>query len=328
MSPAARRCHQPCCAVTRSSHLTSSGMSRSARIPRVLSIAGSDSGGGAGIQADLKAFAACGVHGMTAITAITAQNTVGVTAVHAIPPEVIVAQVRAVRSDIGVDAVKIGMLGNAGDDRGRRPRARRAGAGDAGRARSGDGGRVGCAAARACRARGLVELLLARCTVATPNVPEARALIATGAAGGRDAAALRAGESEPPGLTPPGSTPPGLTPPSSTPPSSRAAFVRWDRRGGGHRRASRARDRSVLRRRADRRAREASAIPTAPRTGPGARIPRCWRRGWHGATSRLRRLGTPSGAPPQRCCDGLDEIGDGAGPVDVLGIASRRDNFA
>jgi hydroxymethylpyrimidine/phosphomethylpyrimidine kinase len=81
-------------------------------IPRVLSIAGSDSGGGAGIQADLKAFAACGVHGMTAITAITAQNTVGVSAVHAIPPEIIVAQIRAVADDIGVDAVKIGMLGD------------------------------------------------------------------------------------------------------------------------------------------------------------------------------------------------------------------------
>jgi hydroxymethylpyrimidine/phosphomethylpyrimidine kinase len=81
------------------------------RIPRVLSIAGSDSGGGAGIQADLKAFAACGVHGKTAITAITAQNTVGVSAVHPVPPDVIVEQVRQVAGDIGVDAVKIGMLG-------------------------------------------------------------------------------------------------------------------------------------------------------------------------------------------------------------------------
>jgi hydroxymethylpyrimidine/phosphomethylpyrimidine kinase len=82
------------------------------RVPTVISIAGSDSGGGAGIQADLKAFARCGVHGTTAITALTAQNTVGVEAVLAIPPEMIVAQVRAVESDIGIDAVKIGMLGD------------------------------------------------------------------------------------------------------------------------------------------------------------------------------------------------------------------------
>jgi hydroxymethylpyrimidine/phosphomethylpyrimidine kinase len=84
-----------------------------ARTPRVLSIAGSDSGGGAGIQADLKAFARCGVHGMSAITAITAQSTLGVDAVHAIPPEIVLAQVRAVVADIGVDAVKVGMLGSA-----------------------------------------------------------------------------------------------------------------------------------------------------------------------------------------------------------------------
>ena len=83
------------------------------RVPAVLSIAGSDSGGGAGIQADLKAFARCGVHGMTAITAITAQSTVGVEAIHQIPSELIVEQVRAVADDIGVDAVKIGMLGTA-----------------------------------------------------------------------------------------------------------------------------------------------------------------------------------------------------------------------
>jgi hydroxymethylpyrimidine/phosphomethylpyrimidine kinase len=84
-------------------------MSRS--VPAVLSIAGSDSGGGAGIQADLKAFARCGVHGMTAITALTAQSTVGVTGIHPVPGEFIVEQVRTVAEDIGVDAVKIGMLG-------------------------------------------------------------------------------------------------------------------------------------------------------------------------------------------------------------------------
>jgi hydroxymethylpyrimidine/phosphomethylpyrimidine kinase len=83
------------------------------RTPRALSIAGSDSGGGAGIQADLKAFARCGVHGMTAITAITAQSTVGVAGVHPVPTEIVLAQVRAVVQDIGVDAVKVGMLGTA-----------------------------------------------------------------------------------------------------------------------------------------------------------------------------------------------------------------------
>jgi hydroxymethylpyrimidine/phosphomethylpyrimidine kinase len=83
------------------------------RVPTVLSIAGSDSGGGAGIQADLKAFARCGVHGMTAITALTAQSTVGVTAIHPIPRDFIVEQVRVVQDDLGVDAVKIGMLGTA-----------------------------------------------------------------------------------------------------------------------------------------------------------------------------------------------------------------------
>jgi hydroxymethylpyrimidine/phosphomethylpyrimidine kinase len=87
--------------------------SGSGRVPTVLSIAGSDSGGGAGIQADLKAFAAAGVHGTTAITAITAQNTVGVEDVLPIPPATIVAQVRAVAEDIGIDAVKVGMLGTA-----------------------------------------------------------------------------------------------------------------------------------------------------------------------------------------------------------------------
>jgi hydroxymethylpyrimidine/phosphomethylpyrimidine kinase len=80
--------------------------------PRALSIAGSDSGGGAGIQADLKAFAFCGVHGMTAITAITAQNTIGVDAVLPVAPEIVLAQVRAVTGDMGVDAIKVGMLGS------------------------------------------------------------------------------------------------------------------------------------------------------------------------------------------------------------------------
>ncbi|MEM7480058.1 MAG: bifunctional hydroxymethylpyrimidine kinase/phosphomethylpyrimidine kinase [Acidobacteriota bacterium] len=83
------------------------------RPPRLLTIAGSDSGGGAGIQADLKTFAAHGAYGMSAVTAVTAQNTVAVTAIHDVPPAVVAAQIDAVFDDLGVDGVKIGMLSQA-----------------------------------------------------------------------------------------------------------------------------------------------------------------------------------------------------------------------
>jgi hydroxymethylpyrimidine/phosphomethylpyrimidine kinase len=79
-------------------------------IPRALTIAGSDSGGGAGIQADLKTFFALGCHGTSALTALTAQNTVGVRAIHEVPPEFVTAQIDAIVDDIGVDAAKTGML--------------------------------------------------------------------------------------------------------------------------------------------------------------------------------------------------------------------------
>lgn len=81
--------------------------------PRLLTIAGSDSGGGAGVQADLKTFAAHGAYGMSVITAVTAQNTRAVTAIHDIPPAIVAAQIDAVFADLGVDAVKIGMLSQA-----------------------------------------------------------------------------------------------------------------------------------------------------------------------------------------------------------------------
>ncbi|QTD43737.1 bifunctional hydroxymethylpyrimidine kinase/phosphomethylpyrimidine kinase [Ottowia testudinis] len=77
---------------------------------RVLTIAGSDSGGGAGIQADLKTFAALGAYGMSALTALTAQNTLGVAGIHAMPPDFLAAQIDAVATDLGVHAVKVGML--------------------------------------------------------------------------------------------------------------------------------------------------------------------------------------------------------------------------
>src|ERR1700716_2510733 len=81
--------------------------------PVAMTIAGSDSGGGAGIQADLKTFQALGVYGTSALTAITAQNTLGVRAVHEIPIEIIAAQIDAIATDIGVDAAKTGMLSSA-----------------------------------------------------------------------------------------------------------------------------------------------------------------------------------------------------------------------
>lgn len=92
------------------SHLNDLAHPLAQRYPRVLSIAGSDSGGGAGIQADLKTIAALGCYGMTAITALTAQNTLGVRAIHAVPAAFLKEQIAAVVEDIGVDAVKIGML--------------------------------------------------------------------------------------------------------------------------------------------------------------------------------------------------------------------------
>jgi hydroxymethylpyrimidine/phosphomethylpyrimidine kinase len=162
-------------------------MSRRDRpIPAVLSIAGSDSGGGAGIQADLKAFARCGVHGMTAITAITAQNTVRVGEVEQVSPGMVFDQIATVGEDIRIHAIKIGMLGSAEtveavftalllvyidapvvidpvmvaesgavllDDETR---------------------------------KALVERLLPRATVVTPNIPEARVLTGLGEGAGQE----------------------------------------------------------------------------------------------------------------------------------------------
>jgi hydroxymethylpyrimidine/phosphomethylpyrimidine kinase len=150
-------------------------------VPVCLSIAGSDSGGGAGIQADLKAFARCGVHGTTAITALTAQNTVAVTRVAAVDPDMVVAQIEAVAQDFTIAAVKIGMVGGA-------PVIEAVAAAldalPAGTPIVLDPVMIAESGARLLPTdaeRALVELLLPRATVVTPNVPEARVLGGPGA---------------------------------------------------------------------------------------------------------------------------------------------------
>ena len=147
------------------------------RTPTALSIAGSDSGGGAGIQADLKAFARCGVHGTSAITAITAQNTRGVSAIQAVPPEMILAQVRAVLADIRIDAVKVGMLGSVQSTL---AVAQALSELPAGTPVVVDPVMLAESGARLLEAdaqHSLVEQILPRASVLTPNLPEARALV-------------------------------------------------------------------------------------------------------------------------------------------------------
>ncbi|HSL83727.1 MAG TPA: bifunctional hydroxymethylpyrimidine kinase/phosphomethylpyrimidine kinase, partial [Thermoanaerobaculia bacterium] len=146
--------------------------------PRLLTIAGSDSGGGAGIQADLKTFAAHGAYGMSAVTAVTAQNTRAVTAVHELPPEVVAAQIDAVFDDLGVDGVKIGMLASA-------PVVRAVAGVLARRASRLRDGRLpvvldpvmvaksGAALLADDAVAALVEELLPLATLVTPNLPEA-----------------------------------------------------------------------------------------------------------------------------------------------------------
>ena len=259
------------------------------RVPVCLSIAGSDSGGGAGIQADLKAFAAPGVHGTTAITAITAQNTVAVTAVEAVSPAMIVAQVRAVVEDIGVDAVKIGMLGDVATIE---AVARALDLLPAGTPVVVDPVMVAESGARLLDARrrggAASSCVLPRATVVTPNLPEARVL-------------ARDGELDADGARP------------------RRARARPARRRR-HRRAPRDGHRRALRRRARSSRSPASAIPTAPRTARAARTPRRSPRASRSATTladgapaRRKRVGRRGGARrPARARRG-------AGPVDALG---------
>ena len=145
------------------------------RRPRALTIAGSDSGGGAGIQADLKTFAAFGVYGASAITAVTAQNTIGVRAIHEVPADVVAAQIDAVLDDIGADAAKTGMLSSASiieavADRLRAHSFAPLVVDPVMVAKSGD------ALLRPEAVQALIELLLPLAAVVTPNAPEATVL--------------------------------------------------------------------------------------------------------------------------------------------------------
>src|SRR3989337_2474989 len=141
-----------------------------------MTIAGSDSGGGAGIQADLKTFAALGVYGTSVLTAITAQNTQRVAAVLELPPGIVAAQIDAVVSDIGADAVKTGMLSNAAiievvAAKVREPGLRPPGVAPGMVAKSGD------RLLREDAIAALRERLLPLATVLTPNLPEAEVLL-------------------------------------------------------------------------------------------------------------------------------------------------------
>lgn len=146
------------------------------KIPVALTIAGSDSGGGAGIQADLKTFAALGVHGTSAITAVTAQNTVAVTHIHELPVRVIRAQIDAVMDDIGVDAAKTGMLASVEIIEAVAAAIRERGIGKL----VVDPVMVAKGGARLLRSDAIVALyrhLLPLATVVTPNIPEAEMLL-------------------------------------------------------------------------------------------------------------------------------------------------------
>jgi hydroxymethylpyrimidine/phosphomethylpyrimidine kinase len=267
------------------------------RTPRVLSIAGSDSGGGAGIQADLKAFARCGVHGMTAITAVTWQNTVAVTGVTPIPPAAIVGQVRAVAEDIGVDAVKVGMLGSAETIAAvREALGLLSGAplvlDPVMVAESGT-------ALLAPDAREELVALLPAATVITPNVLEARALLASAGA------EPRTGE-----------------PPAGLAEALGALGVAHVVVTGGHTEGDEAVDTYWD-------GRHAVEIP-GPRYGSGAT---------HGSGcthSSALAAHLALGLEPLEAAvaarqvaaeavrDGLADVGAGAGPVDALGITGRR----
>jgi hydroxymethylpyrimidine/phosphomethylpyrimidine kinase len=275
------------------------------RTPTALTIAGSDSGGGAGIQADLKAFARCGVHGMTAITAITAQNTKGVTAVHVVPAEIVVAQVRAVAADIGVGAVKVGMVGTA--------EVIKAVAQALDELPPGtpvvvDPVMVAESGARLLEEdaqRVLIEEMLPRATVLTPNLPEARVLAGWGSGG--EAADTEAEDAEAEEL-------------------ARAVLARGPRvvvLTGGHRRH--AVDLYVDSENGG----ETVEIPGERHPDGAAHGSGCTHSAVLAAQLAMGRTPLQAARVARRLAGeavakGLRDVGAGAGPVDVLGLSDLR----
>jgi hydroxymethylpyrimidine/phosphomethylpyrimidine kinase len=273
--------------------LDSRGVTATRPVPVVLSIAGSDSGGGAGIQADLKAFAAAGVHGATAITAITVQNTVAVSAVETVPPAIIEAQIRVVAEDLGVDAVKIGMLGDIATIEAVAA-ALDALPGDPPVVH--DPVMVAESGARLLpddALTALVRLILPRATVVTPNLQEARVLAGPGAEGLDGEELARAVHALGP----------------------RAVIVT-----GGHRAQATDLlfDGEILTELPGERHPDGASHGSgcthsstlAARLALGDTLPEAARRARAAASSAVR--------------DGLRDLGAGAGPVDVIGLAERR----
>lgn len=277
-----------------------------AHTPRALTIAGSDSGGGAGIQADLKAFAGCGVHGTSAITAITAQNTLGVSAIHPVPPAVILAQVRAVVGDIGVDAVKVGMLGTA---EAVHAVARALDELPTGTPVVVDPVMVAESGAQLLdidAQSALIAEILPRATVLTPNVPEARALARQARAKGET---QREGEEE-----------------TEAQELVRAVLALGPRivvLTGGHR--TQAVDLFLD-----------SAAPGQVTSIPGDRHPDGAAHGSGCTHSSVLAAQLALGRTPLQAAfaaraitgaavaDGLRDVGEGPGPVDVIGLARKR----
>jgi hydroxymethylpyrimidine/phosphomethylpyrimidine kinase len=283
------------------------------RTPRALTIAGSDSGGGAGIQADLKAFARCGVHGTSAITAITAQNTLGVSAIHPVPPEIILAQVRAVTSDIGVDAVKVGMLAST--------EIVEAVAQALAELPSGtpvvvdpvmvseSGARLLASDAQSA----LIAEILPRATVLTPNVPEAQALTTAHTQGSRQGLAQE--EEQERDLTDPQAQDLALAVLGL---GSESVVLT-----GGHR--AQATDLFVERMSPER----IVSIPGIRHPGGATHGSGCTHSALLAAQLALGRTPLQASIAARALAgaavaDGLQDVGEGPGPVDVLGLARMR----